>query len=317
MRHWVDYWQAVRGRITWDRSLLRGVWTVPWLYLRAKLSRASQTGMIAYYPQQAGPWYTMPLALAGSGIRRTTDIASADAVLIFDDRTHLASDVRHAFRGSSPKLLNIHATDISKIHVGRIFRDVFGYDLSLDPRHHLGPMVEKSDVNGVHDGRIVNGPLPQGQKGFVYQRLVDSTVRPGVTEDLRCVCVGGEIVQVFRKEKATVARFTTTYLRTTLPEADEVLTPYERKQIAAFCDAMGLDFGSIDVLRDHADSNQIYIVDVNKTCMPVLSMPVAELRPALRRIGAAVEALILGPEPQLQPVPAELHSAGFVAGQIE
>ena len=34
---------------------------------------------------------------------------------------------------------------------------------------------------------------------------------------------------------------------------------------------MNLDFGAIDVMRDKNDE-RIYIVDVNKTCMPVLCL---------------------------------------------
>lgn len=317
MRHWIDYWQAVRDRITWDRSLLRGIWAVPWLQLRGKLSRPSRTGTIAYYPQPAGPWYTMSLALAGTGIRRIGNPSQADAVLIFDDRTLSDHTIPKGLENSHVKLLNVRANNVSKGHVARIFQQVFGYALSLDPLNHSGPMVQKSEDNGLHDGTIVQGPLQQKRAGYAYQRLVDSTVRPGVTEDLRCTCVGGEIVQVFRKEKATLKRFSTDYLETVLCAADDVLSSQERRQISAFCEAIGLDFGSIDVLRDHRGDGRIYIVDVNKTCMPVLSMPVAELGPALDKIGAAVEALILGPEIQMQPVSTKLQSAGFVAGQVE
>ncbi len=307
MRHWINYWQAVRGRITWDRSLLRSAWTLPWLQLRAKLSRSTKTGTIAYYPQPVGPWYTISLALAGTGIRRTSDWACADAVMFFDDRTRSDHTLPDGLIKDGAKRLNVRATDISKAHVGRVFLTIFGYELSLDPLTHSGLMVEKSDENGLHDGTIVQGPLRQVRDGYIYQRLVESTVRPGVTEDLRCACVGGQIVQIFRKEKATQSRFSTRYLQTTLCEPDEVLRPQERKRIAAFCDAMGLDFGSIDVLRDHGGDGRIYIVDVNKTCMPVLSMPVSELRPALHRVGLAVEAIILGPDVQSQPVPAQGH----------
>jgi hypothetical protein len=267
---------------------------VPWLQLRGRVGRRKSSGTIAYYPQPAGPWYTMPLALASSGIRKTKDLSKADAVMIFDDRTLSFVD----FPQTSARLINAHATDISKAHVGRVFERVFGYPLSLDPTTHIGPMVEKADLNGVHDGRIVEGPLAEPKPGCIYQVLADSTVRAGVTEDLRCVCVGGDVIQVFRKEKADTVRFQAVYLETTLQEAESVFSVTERVQIAEFCRAMGLEFGSIDVLRDHAGSGRIYVVDVNKTCMPVLSMPVRELNIALRRIGRAAEDLILRPAPK-------------------
>ena len=293
MRGWLDYWRAVGGRISWDRGLLRGLWIVPWLQLSARRQRPAARGHIAYYPQPAGPWYTLPLALAGTSIRQTSDHSRADAVMMFDDRTQ--SDPLGPKTGA--QLINARATDISKDHVADIFEQVFGYPLAVDPTIHTGPMVQKSDVNGVHDGAIVEGPIPAPKPDCVYQHLVDSTVRDGVTEDLRCVCVGGDIVLVFRKEKADRLRFSTSYLQTTLRDANGTFSKDERQKIARFCDAMGLDFGSIDVLRDYSKGGRPYIVDVNKTCMPVLSMPAGELAEALRRIGAAAENFILTTDP--------------------
>lgn len=286
MGRWLDYFRAVGSRITWDRSLLRGLWIVPWLHFAARLNRATKRAQIAYYPQPAGPWYTLPLALAGSSIRRTSDMSKADVVMVFDDRTHSETVAIE----TSALLLNARATDISKENVGRIFEAVFGYALTVDPETYTGPIVEKSDENGVHDGRIVHAPLSSPRPGVTYQRLVDSLVRPGVTEDLRCVCVKGKIAALFRKEKDISKRFSASYLQTNCHEPEDYFSAEEQARIARFCEEIGLDFGSIDVLRDHAGEGRIYIVDVNKTCMPVLSMPARPLRLALDQIGRSLEA---------------------------
>ena len=291
MNRWWDYWRAVGGRINWDRSLLRGLWVVPWLYLFGRSDKTANTGTLAFYPQPGMPWYTLPLALRHTAIRQVRDPALADAIMIFDDRTY--SDV--ALPDTDVRLLNERIVDVSKTHVGTVFERVFGYALSVDPAKHAGPMVQKADANGLHDGRIVLGPLETPQSGQTYQRLVDSIVRPGVTEDLRCVCVDGAVAIVFRKEKALDHRFRAVYLNTTLRDPDDVLSADEQEKIAAFCADIGLDFGSIDVLRDHAGDGRIYIVDVNKTCMPVLSMPTRELDQALCKIGQAVERSFFGP----------------------
>lgn len=290
MTGWVDYWRAVGGRITWDRSVLRGLWIVPYLHVRARIGRPAQRGTVAFYPHPAGPWYTLPLALAGTSLRITKDIQTADAVIMFDDRTQSDVLVPH----TAARLLNAKATDISKAHVGRVFEQVFGYPVSLNPLTHSGPMVQKSDTNGVHDGQIVQGPLADPYPDCIYQHPVESWIDEGVTEDLRCVMVAGQIVQVFRKQKASAARFKADYLETTLRDPDETFTSEEQASVSAFCAAMGLDFGSLDILRDYAQGGRPYIVDVNKTCMPVLSMPAGDLAVGLRRIGAATEALILG-----------------------
>lgn len=293
MMGWLDYFRAVRSRISWDRSLLRGLWIVPWLQVRARIGRPEKKALIAYHPQPAGPWYTLPLALASTSIRRTRDVSNADAIMVFDDRTKSEDLPLNA----SVLTLNQQATDITKAHVGRVFETVFGYPVSVDPFQHDGPMVEKSDENGVHDGRIVEGPLTTVEPGLTYQRLADSLVRPGVTEDLRCVCVKGDIIVVFRKEKSLSKRFAASYLQTTCHEAQDFFADEELDTIALFCQRIGLDFGSLDVLRDHAGDGRIYVVDVNKTCMPVLSMPPRPLQAALSKIGGAVEALILSKKP--------------------
>jgi hypothetical protein len=289
MRGWLNYWRAVRGRVTWDGSVLRGLWVVPYLHIRLRAGRPARRATLAFYPHPAAPWYTLPLALAGTSVRIRRNIRAADAVMIFDDRTQ--SDVTPPT--TSALVLNARVQDISKANVGRVFEQVFGYPLSLDPRTHCGPMVQKSDSNGVHDGQIVTGPLAHPVPGCAYQHPVESWIRDGVSEDLRCTVVGDRIVQVFRKEKARAARFRAQYLQTALRDPDDCFTKDERAMIAQFCAVLGLDFGSMDILRDYADGGRLYIVDVNKTCMPVLSMHVRSLEVALRRIGEAAEALIL------------------------
>ena len=286
MRRWWEYWRTVRSRVVLDRGFARALWVVPWLALRAR--RGPETARIAFAPQPAGPWYTLPLSLRRTGVRTVRRVEDADVVMAFDDRTDTGLPPQ-----TSKPCLNARCNDISKTHVARVFGEVFGYALAVDPLNHAGPMVAKSNVNGVHDGRIVYGPLTRRQSGMAYQRLVDSTVRDGVTDELRATCVGGRTISIVRKEKAAAARFAAAYLRTHPVSPDDVLSAEERVGLARFLERMGLDFGSVDLLRDHAGDGRLYVVDVNKTCMPVLSMNVRDLHAELARVGAAAEALIL------------------------
>ena len=66
--------------------------------------------------------------------------------------------------------------DISKSAVEAASIGAFGYGLFVDPRRHVGPYVMKSEQNGRHDGRVVEGPR-SAELGFVYQRLVDNMRR--------------------------------------------------------------------------------------------------------------------------------------------
>lgn len=295
MGRWRSYWQTVGHRIAVDRGAFRVVWLVTWLTVRGWIRQAGRkpVARIAYHPHPGGPWYMLPLALRYTNIKPVRQVSEADIVMIFDDRTETdgQSDMYRALPPDVP-LINAGISDISKRHVARMFETVFGYKLSVNPLTHTGPMVEKSNENGVHDGVIVQGPITQPKPDCVYQKLVETVTRPGVTEDLRCTCVGGEVVQIFRKEKASHLRFSTRYLQTTLVNPADALTPEERQKISEFATRIGLDFGSIDVLRDHLGDGMIYIVDVNKTGMPVFSMSVSALETGLKRIGLAAESMI-------------------------
>ena len=96
---------------------------------------------------------------------------------------------------------------------------------------------------------------------------------------------------MFHKFKAPENRFGTSYLHTDVRTADEVFSREEQTQIAEFCRQIGLDFGCIDVLRDVKDG-RIYIVDVNKTCMPVLSLSFKTQLRALRLMGGALRSAV-------------------------
>ncbi len=285
---WLDYWRTVKSRIVWDRGFARGLWIVPWLAWRARTRRQPVVARLAFHPQPAGIWYTLRLALIGTGVRVVKRVADADIVMRFDDRT----DVTDAAWPITKPTLNRDITDISKARVAAVFRDTFGYDLAVDPTRYEGRMAVKSNVNGVHDGRAVAGPIDYPDPALTYQKLIDTECRPGVMEELRCTCAGGRVVAIVCKEKAKADRFSATYLMTHPVDPTRVLSPKERDWLEDFLAAMGLDFGSIDVLRDRHD-DRIYVVDVNKTCMPVLAMNWRDLDRTLAQIGVAAEAMIL------------------------
>jgi len=171
------------------------------------------------------------------------------------------------------KAINDRIDDISKNHVAKTFKDIFGYDVEIDPLTYRGKAVQKSDINATHDGQVVDCPLtPEAIKlGSVYQKLIDSTFEGPRSEDLRMAYVGGEIPVVFRKYKLLEIRFGTDYDHVDVWSADKAFSKDEQAKLIVFCDAMGLDFGAIDVMRDKHDG-RIYVVDVNKTCMPVLCL---------------------------------------------
>ncbi len=251
-------------------------------------SRSKDRRKIAFHPDTPGPWYTVYFASHLAGLKITKDLKSADRVFIFEDKTHskvgmnLNPDI-------AAKALNHKINDISKTHVGKIFEQVFGYSVAVDPLRYRGLAVQKSDENATHDGKLVDCPLTpeQLEPACIYQKLIDSTFNGEHSEDLRIAYVGGEIPVVFHKFKDSGKRFGTDYARVDVRAAGDAFSGAEIAKLVKFCGAMGLDFGAVDVMRGKSDG-RIYVVDVNKTCMPVLSLPLRELLQSQDRIGQSL-----------------------------
>ena len=111
---------------------------------------------IAFYPDIPRPWYLIWPTLALAGIRFEKNPEKADYIMHFKDTT--CSYDTPPFLKSADQLLNFGCQDISKSQVAHLQEDIFSYPLALDPHTHQGEAVEKSDKNGVHDGRIITCP---------------------------------------------------------------------------------------------------------------------------------------------------------------
>ena len=252
----------------------------------ARLHRMRRPFSIWYTPDRAGPWYLVRGAALWAGYRAARTASEADAAFYFDDSTQGATPA-----DCGRALLNGACTDISKSHVAEIFTEVFGYPLRVDPRCTVGPIVEKAEKNGVHDGGIVDAPLSP-RAGYTYQRLIDTTGPDGLVHDLRTPCVGGAPVVVWEKTKPISKRFTIHNSRAVLRDPASVYTPAELKLIAQFTGRMGLDWGGLDILRDREDG-RIYIVDVNKTDLgPVIALGWADKLRSMHRLARALSALV-------------------------
>ena len=260
-----------------DRELLSNVaaWLPYGLREWARTIVRRDTIAIAAVPNLPRPYYLLWGVLRRAGLRpaRPWSRRPARMSVLFTDKTfaHEHPDTPHDPDGF---VLNGRCRDISKSRVARVFEDVFGYPLSVDPTTYRGLMVEKSEHNGVHDGALVRGPRA-ARPGFVYQRAVDTRNGRGEVVDLRCPTAFGEIAVVCAKRRPVGRRFDNYNSACDLHEPEDVFSDRERADIARFCRAMDLDWGGLDVLRDRADG-RIYIVDVNKTDMPVLVLPTRE-----------------------------------------
>lgn len=160
--------------------------------------------------------------------------------------------------------LNAGARDISKSRVERVFEDVFGYALRVDPTVYEGPMVSKNETNAARDGRVLQGPIERAEPGQVYQVAIDNRCSEDMVEDLRATVVGGQLVLVYRKRRPLKDRFLNYNLDVEMLAPEDAFSADEIGKILGFARAFGLDLGEMDVLRDRL-SGRIYIVDVATT----------------------------------------------------
>jgi hypothetical protein len=233
---------------------------------------------LAGVPDAPRPWYLLWPVVILAGGRWVGDARRADWRIRFEDTTR-----REMWEAESGPMLNERCNDVSKSHVAQVFEDCFGYALAVNPAQHQGPMVEKGELNGAHDGQVIEGPVPT-QPGRVYQRLIDNSMANGLVEDLRCPTVFGQIAVVFCKRRPVMSRFDNFNTEVLMATPEALFNDDERQKIAAFCAGMGLDWGGLDILRDAGDG-RLYIVDVNNTDMgPPIAMAFRDQLIALRKL---------------------------------
>lgn len=241
---------------------------------------------IAFTPERARPWYLIWAAARAAGAKLEKDAAKADVVMHFEDATLSLNPAPTQLKPGA-RLINFSCTDISKSVIAAASEAAFGNPLAIDPTVHIGPAVEKSEVNAAHDGRIVECPT-QPLPGRVYQRVIDNRgLDLDLVDDLRAATVGGKPIVVFIKRRPVTKRFLNTNSEVLLRMPEEVFSADELEQIDAFARMIGLEWGGVDVLRDRTDG-RLYIVDANKTDMgPPISLNLPDKLKATRMLADA------------------------------
>jgi glyoxylase-like metal-dependent hydrolase (beta-lactamase superfamily II) len=253
---------------------------------------------IASAPERARPWYMIWAIARLAGGRWIKDPALADVVIQFEDSTYSPNPPPRQLKPGA-KLMNFGARDISKSRVAEVFEAVFGYALTIDPRLHVGPAVEKSELNAAHDGRIVHCPT-DALPGRTYQRLIDNrSADPQFVDDLRTPTIGGKPILVFIKRRPTDKRFQNVNSACLLRRVEDHFSDDEIAKIEQFTIRIGLDWGGLDILRDRKDG-RIYIVDANKTDMgPPIALPHADKLIAAPKLARAFQQYLNGAEPRM------------------
>ncbi|GJL92101.1 hypothetical protein [Hyphococcus sp.] len=245
---------------------------------------------ISFFPKKPRSYYAIWPVCQLADVKIVDDPAEADLHFYFEDREFLTAP---RVAPSARPAFNIGCFDIRKSVVARVFEETFGYSLSIDPQTHIGLAVEKSELNGKHDGRKIECPIAAPTPGQVYQRIVENTFDGKEHVDIRTPIVGGKTTPyVFLKKRTRDLRFTNDNHRVDLAPIDAMLSREEQENIARFASAMQLDFGGLDILRDRHDG-RIYIVDANKTDMgPPAAMRGQDKLTAMRALAEAFAGAI-------------------------
>ncbi len=244
---------------------------------------------ISFFPKKPHSYYAIWPVCQLADVKIVDDPADADLHFFFEDREFRTAPLRAP---TNKAAFNIGCHDIRKSVVSRVFGEVFGYSLTIDPHTHRGQAVEKSELNGKHDGRIIECPVDAPRSDRVYQRLVDNTFDGREFVDIRTPVVGGKTPFVYLKRRSRDLRFSNENHRVDLAPVDAMLSTDEQAKIAEFTKAMALDFGGLDVLRDREDG-RIYIVDANKTDMgPPSALSNEDKLTAMRGLADAFAELV-------------------------
>jgi hypothetical protein len=194
---------------------------------------------------------------------------------------------------SSKHVLNDTHLVTDKSNVQKVFAETAGYATRVDPMKHNGPAVMKRERNGSHSGRIVMLPRTL-EPDRVYERLVDNLVDDDTVCDIRIPFILGVPPFAYTKFRSRVRRFVNSNDRVFIVSPSEVLSMAELDLCRRFCQAVGLDYGELDILRDR-ESGLIYIVDVNNTpAGPPKGLTPSDRQSALRGIGLQIRRTIFG-----------------------
>jgi hypothetical protein len=233
-------------------------------------SEADTVPSVFFHPDQPGPGQHLIDQLRQfAGWELASGPEGADWCVLFRDATWVTLAEDDPLAQESTTWINGRCRDISKRTVERIFAAVFGYPLAIDPLTHQGPLLRKSDRNFTKDAVVLHGPIPAAEidERYVYERLIDSRI-PGLGAlETRVFVVRGTILPVKRTiltDWIGRGRLDTAEIDSAIVYPDTVFSRQEQEWIAAYCDALGLDFGALDIIRDNADG-RIYIVDANNT----------------------------------------------------
>jgi hypothetical protein len=125
--------------------------------------------LVFFWPEKSHPYTVVYRVLHSLGVSIKKGLPPSFNVPIsyWEDSTFSQLQV-------ASHLINAKCVDISKSRLDSCHLKAFGYSLCVDPLRYQGKIVEKSEINGAHDGRVLDGPLVAKSDDCVYQIVVDN-----------------------------------------------------------------------------------------------------------------------------------------------
>jgi len=219
---------------------------------------------ILFYPEKPKNIHVLYKLCKNLGWHVTNNLSAKYYVAIFFEDITLRPQYPELEKiAEKCPIINFNCHNISKEHIDRVFKEVFGYEISINPLTHTGTCVRKSNINAVHDGLVIDCPIENTEEGYVYQKLINSETGDGRVMDIRIPIFGDSIPFVLKRYKDVNDIFDIT-TGAEFANTDELLSKDEQNKVIAYCKQLGLDYGELDALRSNEDG-KIYIVDANNT----------------------------------------------------
>lgn len=255
--------------------------------IRARPERPKFTLAFVPAPPRAG--HPMRNIIRRAGGRIVTNPHKADAVFFLPGKT--AATALHRPNPLVPGF-NFLCGNTSDAHVATTFRDVFGYDVAMDPASFKGEVVARSEPEKNSTKRIKIAPL-KPEKHQIYQRLIDNEMQAGFVVEFLCPAIKGEIPLVYVKVRPKSQRFTGPESRVALTRPADVFTQDELAKISQVCSELSLDWGELSILRDKTDG-RVYIVSANTAMRPPpAALPRKDKLRAVDYLAAALHEAVL------------------------
>lgn len=249
---------------------------------------------ILFYPHFPSYGYIMYNICRILGIRMTNNINDTFHLAIdWQDRTYKQGDSVFAKIGHNFTILNAKCCNIDKKNIDSVFKQVFGYSIMIDPLRFQGCCIEKSNLNGRHDGTIIRCPTTTIDEECVYQKIINNQIDDELVEDIRVPVFRDLIPFVYLKYRGINDRFSNTNTKAIVCKVEDILSREETNKIKTFCRNIGLDYGELDVLRNR-DDGLVYVVDVNNTPFgPPNHLPKKDKVKALRLLAETFQSVFI------------------------